>query len=187
MLAWDRWGNHAGASMRAARVAAFVLAGLMALGVAGCGGRPEGVLLPVAAPTIDTSRVDMLVATTRARSPNPGIMFTGERGPPSFAEIKVSLPPDGKRKIGDVQWPAKLPGNPATDFVTLATDDLTLDQVKARFHTMVAATPGRRVIVFIHGFNNRFDDAVYRFAQIVHDSGVKAVPVMFTWPSRGSV
>ena len=52
---------------------------------------------------------------------------------------------------------------------------------------MVAVTPGRRVIVFIHGFNNRFDDAVYRFAQIVHDSEVKAVPVMFTWPSRGSV
>ena len=29
--------------------------------------------------------------------------------------------------------------------------------------------PKRSVLVFIHGFNNRFEDAVYRFAQIVHD------------------
>jgi esterase/lipase superfamily enzyme len=41
--------------------------------------------------------------------------------------------------------------------------------------------------VFIHGFNNRFDDAVFRFAQIVHDAGTPVVPVLFTWPSRGSV
>jgi esterase/lipase superfamily enzyme len=43
------------------------------------------------------------------------------------------------------------------------------------------------VLVFIHGFNNRFDDAVFRFAQIVHDADARVVPVLFTWPSRGSV
>ena len=39
----------------------------------------------------------------------------------------------------------------------------------------------------MHGFNNRFDDAVYRFAQIVHDSKVPAIPFLFTWPSRGEM
>ena len=43
------------------------------------------------------------------------------------------------------------------------------------------------MLIFVHGFNNRFDDAVYRFAQIVHDSKAEAVPVLFTWPSRGNV
>ena len=43
------------------------------------------------------------------------------------------------------------------------------------------------MLIFVHGFNNRFDDAVYRFAQIVHDSKAEAVPVLFTWPSRGDV
>lgn len=47
--------------------------------------------------------------------------------------------------------------------------------------------PKRRVLVFIHGFNNRFEDAVFRFAQIVHDAGTPVVPVLFTWPSRGSI
>jgi esterase/lipase superfamily enzyme len=33
------------------------------------------------------------------------------------------------------------------------------------------------VLVFVHGFNNRFEDAVYRFAQIVHDTRADVVPV----------
>ncbi len=45
----------------------------------------------------------------------------------------------------------------------------------------------RRVMVFVHGFNNTYEDSVYRFAQIVHDSGAEVAPVIFTWPSRGSV
>ena len=45
----------------------------------------------------------------------------------------------------------------------------------------------RDVLVFVHGYNTKFDDAVYRFAQIVHDSGFKGVPVLFTWPSRGQL
>lgn len=181
-------GNSAcGANeMKSLTKAVLLIAGL--LGMAGCGGKVEGVLLPVAPPAIATNRIDMLIATTRMKSVSPGVMFSGERGAtPSFAEIVVSIPPDQNRKIGDVQWPASLPGNPAKEFVTLQAQDLSVDQVRDRFHTMVAKVPGRRVLLFIHGFNNRFDDAVYRFAQIVNDSKVKAVPAMFTWPSRGSV
>ena len=41
----------------------------------------------------------------------------------------------------------------------------------------------------MHGFNNRFEDAVYRFAQILHDLGADAdvAPILFTWPSAGNV
>ena len=43
------------------------------------------------------------------------------------------------------------------------------------------------VLVFVHGFNNRYEDSVFRFAQIVHDSGANVAPILFTWPSRASV
>lgn len=129
----------------------------------------------------------MLVATTRAADQDRGVLFSGERGAPSFAEITVSMPPDSARKIGEVQWPSKLPGNPETDFVTLKVDRIDKAETLTRFHKMVQRTPKRRVLIFIHGFNNRFEDAVYRFAQIAHDSRANAVPVLFTWPSRGSV
>jgi esterase/lipase superfamily enzyme len=165
-----------------------VSATLLALSIAACAGRPEGVLLPLGPPSVPTSHVDMLVATTRAKSSDAGVLFSGERGAtPSFAEIVVSIPPDATRKLGDVQWPSSLPGNPATDFTTISVADLTADQARQRFHTMIAKTSRRHVLLFVHGFNNRFDDAVYRFAQIIHDSRVDAVPALFTWPSRGSV
>ncbi|MGI8570720.1 MAG: alpha/beta hydrolase [Methylocella sp.] len=35
--------------------------------------------------------------------------------------------------------------------------------------------------------NNRFEDAVFRFAQFVYDSKAEVVPVLFTWPSKGSL
>jgi esterase/lipase superfamily enzyme len=41
--------------------------------------------------------------------------------------------------------------------------------------------------VFVHGFNNTYEDSVFRLAQIVHDSGMQATPILFTWPSRASL
>jgi esterase/lipase superfamily enzyme len=63
----------------------------------------------------------------------------------------------------------------------------TRAEALAGFRRLLRQTPSKHVLVFVHGFNNRFEDAVFRYAQIVHDSGASAVPVLFTWPSRGSV
>lgn len=155
--------------------------------VAGCAGDVKGVLTPVASTVPGTSKVTMLVATTRAADPDAGVLFSGERGKPAYVEMTISLPPDSRRKVGEVQWPSRLPGNPETDFVTLKVDKLDAKTGLARLHERVSRVPKRRVMVFVHGFNNRFEDAVYRFAQIVHDSDADVVPVLFTWPSRGSL
>ncbi|MFC5421204.1 alpha/beta hydrolase [Bosea eneae] len=155
--------------------------------LAGCAGDVKGVLTPVASTVPGASKVTMLVATTRAADPDAGVLYSGERGKPSFVEMTISLPPDSRRKIGEVQWPSRLPGNPETDFVTLKVDKLDARTGLARLHERVSRVPKRRVMVFVHGFNNRFEDAVYRFAQIVHDSDADVVPVLFTWPSRGSL
>jgi esterase/lipase superfamily enzyme len=115
-------------------------------------------------------------------------MFNGERAAEvSYAAITVSIPPDGSRKVGEVQWPAVLPGDPRRDFVTVSADYLERQAFTAAIAAMAKRTGRGKVLVFVHGFNNRFDDAVYRFAQIVHDSKVPVIPVLFTWPSRGEV
>lgn len=43
----------------------------------------------------------------------------------------------------------------------------------------------RRVLVFIHGYNNSFVEAAQRTAQIWADIGVRGVPAFFSWPSKG--
>jgi esterase/lipase superfamily enzyme len=164
--------------------------GLLTLTIflANCGGRPHGTLTPTArAP--GTSEVDMLVATTRSPvGAQPGELFTGERGDAlSFADVAISIPPDQTRKIGEVQWPTATPADPATEFVALHADILPRADAIQRFDARIKRTPDRQVLLFVHGYNTRFEEAVYRFAQIVHDSGTTALPALFTWPSRGKL
>jgi esterase/lipase superfamily enzyme len=148
----------------------------------------RGVMMPVSRQVVPgASQVDMLVATTRKRA-DPAELFSGDRGPAAaFANITVSIPPDSARRVGEVQWPSRIPGNPAAEFVALKADVIDRPQALAWFRRTIRTVPKRQVLVFIHGFNNRFDDAVFRFAQIVHDSNARVVPILFTWPSRGSV
>ena len=169
---------------RCLRSVAVVLA--VATSVVACGS-VRGVLVPNDQTVPGARRVDMLVATTRERT-NSAEMFSGARGQAlAFASIAVSIPPASARQVGEVQWPRQVPGNPATDFVTLKADVVDRSEALSWFQRKVRGVPRRQVLVFIHGFNNRFEDAVFRFAQVVHDSDAPVVPVLFTWPSRGSV
>jgi esterase/lipase superfamily enzyme len=168
----------------------FVLSLFLAPLLIGCAGRPsQGVLVPTAQAVSGTSLVPIYAVTNRQRSTtDPGEMFNGERSDAlSYAAITVSIPPDASRKIGDVQWPQSLPGDAQKDFVTVSADYTDKQRFNASVGAEAKRVGGGRVLVFVHGFNNRFDDAVYRFAQIVHDAKVPAVPVLFTWPSRGEL
>ncbi len=157
---------------------------LLVVGLAGCSTRPDGVLTPTPNLAANSSKVDMLVATTRAPTERSGVYFTGERGNDlSLANIAISIPPI--REPGTIQWPSKLPGDPERDFVATAVDPIDRHDLPPWFRTH--SVQGQRVLIFVHGFNTRFDASVFRFAQIVHDSGANVAPVLFSWPSRGSI
>ena len=155
--------------------------------LAGCGGRPIGVMTPTGQRVQGTSAVNLLVATTRAPSDDKAILFGGERGTGLKVDaISVSIPPEVNRKVGQVQWPKKLPADPLKSFTTVSVEPLTND-ADSRSWIKRNSLKNKRVLVFVHGFNNRYEESVYRFAQIVHDSGSDVLPVVFTWPSRASV
>ncbi len=155
----------------------------------GCGGSPDGLLLPVDVGILPGRRIDILVATTRSSiGVTNGQMFTGERGRGlAFADIAISIPPNGARQIGEVQLPDTAPGNPQKHFVTLSANRIDEAEALKRFHARIATTPKRRALVFVHGYNTSFSDAVFRFAQIVNDTNSPMVPILFTWPSRGKL
>ena len=153
----------------------------LAAALAGCASTPRGMLLPVA-PALETDRVDMLAATTRAPSEEPGVLFSGERGERvSFSNIVVSIP--RAREVGTIRLPRSAPGNPETDFVVTSVAPVAQADLAEWFQS--ASGRKRRVFVFVHGFNTPFDRAVFRFAQLTRDTDSDAVPVLFSWPSRG--
>ena len=165
------------------------IAAIAVVGLSACSGPPKGVLSSYQGKAEAVPSVKMLVATTRSsKGATKGELFGGERGRGlSFADIQISIPPDAVRKIGEVQWPSSLPGNPARDFVATSVKVLDQPAVLKLFHQRLKRTSHGKVILFVHGYNTRFEEAVYRFAQIVHDSKSPALPVLFTWPSRGQL
>lgn len=152
-----------------------------------CATRPEEVLRPVPTKAPGTSQINMLVVTTRQAVQDPGQLYSGERGQAiSFASIEVSIPPDRNRRIGEIQWPRHLKANPEREFAVLgirkaASEREVLEWFRGNRNSK------RQAVIFIHGFNNTYADAVFRFAQLKHDAGITAAPILFTWPSRGSV
>ena len=40
-------------------------------------------------------------------------------------------------------------------------------------------------MVFVHGYNMRYHEAVYWLGQIAHDAKFQGTPLLFAWPSRG--
>jgi esterase/lipase superfamily enzyme len=145
-------------------------------------------LVPVAQVDADgISFVPLLVATTRSRSTaDAGEMFNSSPAEElSYASVTVSIPPDILRRTGEVQWPTAVPGDPRQSFVTVSANFLDRQSFVSDLSAAAKRNARGKVLVFVHGFNNRFDRAVYRFAQINHDSRAPAVPVLFSWPSRG--
>lgn len=148
----------------------------------GCASRPEvGFLAPTAAVADGTSEHALLVATTRKRDDRPGALFNGERSSAlDYAAVTVSIPP--RHIAGEIEWPSFPPGNPETDVVVRQAKYLNRDEefVQA-LNAQLALRPrgSRKVIIFIHGYNTVFAEALYRLAQIEHDAEFTDVPVLF--------
>lgn len=157
----------------------FVLV-LCALCLVGCGERSEIVIVPK---TPGASHHQMLFATNRA--PNARLFGNERSAKISYGTVSVSVPP--KHKVGVVEYPGKT-ADPMSEFaiVTAATtqNPATFDHVLAQ---MIAKRPAgsRRAVVFVHGYNNTFSEAIYMNTQIIHDLGTSDIPVLFSWPSVG--
>lgn len=168
----------------------------MLLGLAGCAGGPDSIALlqadeaaVVAASGLGARTHRVLVATTRARDERPGVMFSGERSNDlGFAATSISVPPTHIE--GQIEWASQGAGDPRKNFVAAASEYLEGEKafVAALDREVATRPPGqKRVIVFIHGYNTKFAEGLYRFVQIVDDSRTPSVPVHFSWASRGRI
>jgi len=61
--------------------------------------------------------------------------------------------------------------------------DAFFNQVSAA----VSSSPSKDAFVFIHGYNVSFENAAIRTAQLAYDFGLKGAPILYSWPSKGSL
>lgn len=153
----------------------------------GCaGGQSHNMLNTTAAePQAIAATHRILVATTRERSEAPGEVFSGARGDGlSFARVDVTVPQ--AHVSGRLEEPSGGgKRNPALHF---AAGEIAIfperDSFVAAARKSLVNTDGR-ALVFIHGYRTPFDGSAYRAAQIIHDSGYKGTPILFSWASTG--
>lgn len=162
----------------------------VALLVAGCAGRPtQEILGSIAMPAPATEIAgnhSIFITTTRKRSDDPNKVFDGERSATlNYARVNVTVPP--VHQTGQIERRSRGKSDDPTKYF-MASEVVGYDtqpKFANALNTDIVARGGR-VMVFVHGYNTGFDDAVYRLTQIVHDSGYPGTPVLFSWASGAS-
>jgi esterase/lipase superfamily enzyme len=159
---------------------------LLAFILLGCASRPgPEVLTPVAAsPGVKTLQI--YVATTREReSPSENVFNANRASALNFAKFAVSIPPD--HKSGNIEMPTPPPDSQSSFAIV---DQAVMSE--ADFRKAVAPQGDTRrkkhkVIVFVHGFNNNFQESLFRITQMQADAKIDGIPILFSWPSQGQV
>jgi esterase/lipase superfamily enzyme len=107
----------------------------------------------------------------------------------SYGTCFVSVPRD--HRMGELEgpsiWRLEFRADPE-HHVAVLSKELT-DQ--SRFFDDVRRWAQRSdehdALVFVHGFNVEFEDAVRRLAQLAYDLGFKGPAIAFSWPSQGTL
>jgi esterase/lipase superfamily enzyme len=73
--------------------------------------------------------------------------------------------------------------NPSSDFVTTGRWELDEASFKETVDRMEKGDDNT-VVVFVHGYNTSYQEAVFRLAQLDIEAGARAVPILFSWPSQ---
>jgi esterase/lipase superfamily enzyme len=124
---------------------------------------------------------------------NPAALYGTARGDLQYGYLDVTIP--------RIHQEAQLETQPRWVEYTFAADQAVL---RARYVLLDKVVPLAKeeflsalrqqindsrlkdVFIFVHGFNNTFEDAARRTAQMAYDLDFDGTPMMYSWPSQGS-
>jgi len=95
----------------------------------------------------------------------------------------VSIPEN--RDEGEIPLPLLGLPDPTKHFMIAGLDVLDAATFRRRLAERAANSDRKDALLFVHGYNNTFNDAAFRTAQIAHDLRFKGAPILFSWPSKG--
>lgn len=142
-------------------------------------------------PEAGFAAVKIYYATDRARTgdQDPSNFYGGERGTLELGTATVSIPPrhvPGKIERPSV-WQLEFREDPAKHVVLKSVTPGDSEAVFAEMRQQLAESENDSAFVFVHGFNVPFDKAVQRTAQMAYDMNFSGLPILYSWPSRGSL
>jgi esterase/lipase superfamily enzyme len=158
---------------------------------------PEPELAVVKVPEVAATAkprvvVRVLFGTNRARDDKAPAakLFTSERGGGlqyGVAEVSIPLTHRVGALEGPRLWRLELGANAERHVVVSDVQPLAEDEFMQQMRSTLEAADERDVLLFIHGYNVSFEDALRRAGQLGHDLKFPGCTALFTWPSTGNV
>ena len=140
--------------------------------------------------------VRVFYGTNRAQTSEtkPALLYGRIPGPLQYGYVDVTIPQTHKLAELETakQWSEYTLQVTNTD---MRTQFVLLDEVKPlpkddfvrRLQREIQSSPSKDVFVFVHGYNNSFEDTARRAAQLAYDLDFDGTPIMYSWPSQGSL
>lgn len=155
---------------------------MLAAVLAACGGRPAPeTLLPVVSQPRHEREVTLYAITNRVPDGPDGLFFGSERGTLSFNEFRVQLHlPDS------APAPAQAELDLAKDFATVQRRQYGQNEFREALRQQIVSHDGS-LMMFVHGYNNSYQEALFRLAQLSAGEDMQTVPLLFSWPSAADV
>jgi esterase/lipase superfamily enzyme len=142
-------------------------------------------------PKANYTVVRVFYATDRNRTPsqNPSEMYGSGRAKISYGTCEVTIPRDhrmGKLEIPSI-WRLEFRRDPQKHVVLLNISIQDKDKYFSELRACIRKSSKKCAFIFIHGYNETFENAARRTAQISYDLWFDGAPVFYSWPSQGTV
>jgi esterase/lipase superfamily enzyme len=130
-------------------------------------------------------------ATVQSRHAARGevVQYGDGRGVLECGLAEVSIPKN--HRIGELESPSVLrlefSEDPNRHVMVLEARSYSRDEFFSRLRDSVDSSSRRELLVFIHGYNVSFSDALRRTAQIAADVKFPGAAVCYSWPSNGAL
>ncbi len=141
----------------------------------------------------DYRTVRVFYATDRAKGRMRGLIqqYGSRRGNGTLAlgVAEVAIP--RSHEFGEIEgppwWQFFRSPDPRRHIMVLIAGELPENVFWENVRTCVASSSARDILLLIHGYNVVFDQGLRRAAQIVKDLKFNGAPILYSWPSHGSI
>jgi esterase/lipase superfamily enzyme len=137
--------------------------------------------MSVANPMVKSDQIQIYVYTNRGRLglfPACTNSYYGTDASPEAAYLSCGVGVPMKHAVGAIDV-GENQSNPDLHFIS--GDHRTYDH--NQFFEALKQSGKKEVLLFIHGFNVKFEEALYRTAQIAYDLKFQGIPILLSWPA----
>ncbi len=156
---------------------------------------------PGAAPASDWAVVPVFFGTDRSRLDRPKrIAYGPTRGHRlEVGRALVTVPKAHQVPNVERPWTIRIPytsvvlyqqdEDPKKHFTVQELKALSKEDLLALIRDRLSLSKNfeKQALVFVHGYNNAFDDALFRTAQIAYDLNYDGAPFLYSWPSGAGI